>query len=50
MYTYGDFSIKNILPGIGITLEAEGPITSMTTSHLPPDSGRSREARLISSA
>ena len=33
MYTYGDFSIKNILPGIGITLEAEGPITSMTTTH-----------------
>ena len=32
-YTYGDYSIKNILPGIGITLEAVGPITSQTTSH-----------------
>ena len=33
VYTYGDYSIKNILPGIGITLEAVGPITSQTTSH-----------------
>ncbi len=33
VYTYGDYSIKNILPGIGITLEAVGPITSMTTWH-----------------
>jgi len=33
VYTYGDYSIKNILPGIGITLEAVGPITSATTAH-----------------
>ena len=33
MYTYGDYSIKGILPGIGITLEAVGPITSTTTAH-----------------
>ena len=30
---YGDYSIKGILPGIGITLEAVGPITSATTTH-----------------
>jgi hypothetical protein len=33
VYTYGDFSKKTILPGIGITLEAVGPITSATTAH-----------------
>jgi len=33
VYTYGDYSIKGILPGIGITLEAVGPITSTTTAH-----------------
>lgn len=33
VYTYGDFSKKNVLPGIGITLEAVGPITSTTTAH-----------------
>jgi hypothetical protein len=33
VYTYGDYSIKGILPGIGITLEAVGPITSATTTH-----------------
>lgn len=33
VYTYGDPSIKSILPGMFITLEAVGPITSATTAH-----------------
>ena len=33
VYTYGDASLKSVLPGMLITLEAVGPITSATTAH-----------------